>query len=61
MYLFLLLERCLANDLILIIPFVRAHQASFQIPSILVVIVGEGIVVGPGIFINFILHNLDLH
>ena len=60
-HLFPLQEKCLANGLILIVPFARAHQASLQIPSILVVIVGEGIVVGPRILINLILHDLNLH
>ena len=43
------------------VPFVRAHQASFQIPSTFGVIVGEEMVIGPGILINLILHDLDLH
>ena len=61
MHLFLLQGRCLVNGLILIVPFVRAHQVSFQIPSMFVVIVGEERVIGPGILINLILHDLDLH
>ena len=60
MHLFTSQEKCLANGLIPTVPFARAHQASFQILSSLVAIVGEGIVIDPGILINLILHDLDL-